>query len=1046
MDQAFTGRNIAQVGRTLNGSVVLACMLLLAAVAYAPVTFMQASLKWDMLDCYLPWRHFVAERFSQGAFPLWNPYQSLGYPIHGDLRSVYYPEGLLVGLLNGGYGIGLLHALFLMHLALAGTGMYLLAGHFTKRTEARLLVGAGYMLSGFFTGHGQEMFAIIAGAWIPFILYHAIHVLQGDGRGGHPPKLAVVLFLQLTGGYQALSIMLLYLLVILTLVLLVERWRKREHAAVKVLMMRMGLWSLLIALSCAVLAVTYVGTAPHIDRFSGMALEVAQINPFPPKALLSLLFPHAAVADNASYGTDISMTNAYVGLLPLSAFLLSFLRRRTALEHVLLWFGTVCLLASFGPHLPVREWLFKHAPLMDLFRMPSYFRYYAMLAILLLGAAELGRWLDRPEVGVRRAQWAVALVGLVCSSIAAAVWYKHRDISIMEHIGGLAHAWGDTPVSTHVLVQAAFILPLLAVCWVTLRWMRSRHARLFALLATFLLVDMIIAVRLNMPATVVQEVPPARIAQVLKAMPAGSMLPDLRQRIGQHRDDDPAYSPLWRNTGIFARQVSAFGFNSFTIDAYQRFEAERGDLFQATLQGPVLFLSHTLCPEQRWRMEGATPGDLVVPDSVHAVWGALPLQPGPKDTIMLERFAAGDVACTVELEHGAVLTLAQMDHPGWSVRVDGITVPHAPGHLALLSVALPPGRHAVEFTYTRPSVLVAYVISYLLFFCFIGSAIHHILLERRGLSPRRAGAWAAGTVFTMVVLLLASWSTRRDDVEQRAEEISSLAAFIRQEAGDGGIAVCMDVDDPTLLKDMLADVDAPMFQMRSAHVPDIARLRSWLASLGDGDVHELILASRGAELPSDVEEILLRAFPGRYRVFERDGARVLHLDRDGKREPVHVMRLEFGEGSEAWRYDAAILAQDTVDGRIPSWPMDPTRPGSPHFETTFQELGSVRIERIVFSLDGLRMSPDADANMYIVIERTDGSEWHVARSIAAYAPEVGAWSPVLMVGQPPFVPDPMDRLKVFVWNEGTGELRLDGIALELFGDPHPDQPNRLRTM
>lgn len=1032
--------------RPMPGALVFVLMLLLAAAAYAPVAFMEASLKWDMLDCYLPWRHFVAERFAHGDFPLWNPYQSFGYPIHGDLRSVYYPEGLLVGLLLGGYGIGLLHALFLLHLALAGTGMFLLAGHFTKRTEARLLVGAGYMLSGFFTGHGQEMFAIIAGAWIPFILYHAIHVLQSEGRGGHPPKLAIVLFLQLTGGYQALSIMLLYLLAILALVLLVQRWRKGEHAAVKALMMRMGLWSMLIALSCAVLAVTYVGTAPHISRFSGMALEVAQINPFPPKALLSLLFPHVAVADNSMFATDISMTNAYVGLLPLMAFLLGLLRRRTALELVLLWFGALCLLASFGPHLPVREWLFKHAPLMDLFRMPSYFRYYAMLAILLLGAAELGRWLDRPEEGVRRAQWAVALVGMACSGIAAAVWYKHRGVSIMEHLGGLAHAWGDTPSSTHVLAQAAFILPLLAGCWVALRWIQLRQGRLFPLLAAFLLVEMIIAVRLNMPATVVQDVPPARIAKVLNAQPGGSVLPDLRQRIAQHRDDDPAFSPLWRNTGIFAKQVSAFGFNSFTIDAYQRFEAERADLFQATMQGPVLFLSHALCPEEQWRMEGALPTALVVPDSVFAAWNTLPLQAGSRDTIVLHRFAPGDVACTVHLEHGAVLTLVQMDHPGWSVLVDGNTVPHAPGHLALLSVALPAGSHVVEFRYARPPVLIAYVISYLLFFCFIALALYHTLMERRGLSPRRAGAWAAGSLLALVAVIILSWSTRKDDEERRKEDLSSMAAYIRQEAAGGGVAVCLDVDDPTLVGGMLVDLEAPMFRMRHAHFPDVARLRTWLAGLGDGDVHTLIVASRGAELPSDVEEILLRAFPGRNRVFERDGARVLHLDRDGKREPIHAMRLIFGEGSEAWRYDAASLAKDTVDGRTPSWPMDPTRPGSPHFETTIQALGSVSIERIVFSLDGLRMSPDADAHMYIVIERSDGSEWHVARRIAAHVPEVGVWRPVLLVGQPPFVPGPMDRLKVFVWNEGSGELRLDGIALELFAAPPALQPKRLRTM
>jgi len=111
-------------------------MLVLAVAAYAPVACMQYALKWDMVDCYLPWRHFAADAFAHGTFPLWDPYQSLGYPIYGDLRSVFYPDALFAGIFLGGFGVRTLHVLFIVHLALAGTGMYLLAGHFARRTAA----------------------------------------------------------------------------------------------------------------------------------------------------------------------------------------------------------------------------------------------------------------------------------------------------------------------------------------------------------------------------------------------------------------------------------------------------------------------------------------------------------------------------------------------------------------------------------------------------------------------------------------------------------------------------------------------------------------------------------------------------------------------------------------------------------------------------------------------------------------------------------------------------------------------------------------------
>jgi hypothetical protein len=122
--------------------------LILSVVAYAGIAFLQYSLKWDMLDCYLPWRFFVGESIQNGVFPLWNPYQHLGYPIHADLRSVFYPEAFIIGLF-GGYSVYTLHFLFVAYISLASLGMYLLAGHFTRNIYARFMAGMVYLLSGF---------------------------------------------------------------------------------------------------------------------------------------------------------------------------------------------------------------------------------------------------------------------------------------------------------------------------------------------------------------------------------------------------------------------------------------------------------------------------------------------------------------------------------------------------------------------------------------------------------------------------------------------------------------------------------------------------------------------------------------------------------------------------------------------------------------------------------------------------------------------------------------------------------------------------------
>jgi hypothetical protein len=107
-------------GRTGSGWALLKTYIFFLAVsivAYAGIALLQYSLKWDMLDCYLPWRYFVGESIQNGVFPFWNPYQHLGYPIHADLRSVFYPEAIIVGL---AWRLQRLHpALFIYHLHFA---------------------------------------------------------------------------------------------------------------------------------------------------------------------------------------------------------------------------------------------------------------------------------------------------------------------------------------------------------------------------------------------------------------------------------------------------------------------------------------------------------------------------------------------------------------------------------------------------------------------------------------------------------------------------------------------------------------------------------------------------------------------------------------------------------------------------------------------------------------------------------------------------------------------------------------------------------------
>ena len=145
-------------------------LLLLAIVGFWQIAFLKYSVTHDMINCWLPWRYYISQCLQNHIFPFWNPYQQLGYPIHADLQGpTWYLESLLLSITTGQTNYTL-QFLFIGYVFIAGVGMYFLSLCFQPNRNAAFLVGASYMLGGFFVAHVQHFYAIIGAAWLPFIL------------------------------------------------------------------------------------------------------------------------------------------------------------------------------------------------------------------------------------------------------------------------------------------------------------------------------------------------------------------------------------------------------------------------------------------------------------------------------------------------------------------------------------------------------------------------------------------------------------------------------------------------------------------------------------------------------------------------------------------------------------------------------------------------------------------------------------------------------------------------------------------------------------
>ena len=767
----------------------------LTVIAYWQIAFLQNSLKWDMLGCYLPWRYHVGECLQNGVFPFWNPYTHFGYPIHADLRSVWYPETFLIGLTTG-YSYLTLHLLFVVHLSLAGLGMYLLSTHFTTNWKASFVAGAAYIMCGFFVGHGQEMFGIIAATWIPFVLYYFIRLQQNlDYRD--IPRTAIFAFLLVTGGYQAMWAILIYLLAAIFIAGFIRYFRQQQSHKAWHLLKLNAILALVTALSLSVIAVTFFQVSPHIGRLGGISLADAWFMPFSPRSAISFLLPFATVKEVAWYGTDISMNNAYAGLIVLIFFILSLFQKRKLLLNIILGFGLLALLASFGEYTPVRAFLFHYFPLLNLFRHSSFFSYFAVLAIVLSASAGLGNWLTAPGQLRKQLVGISILLSLIIAGflINSLVHVELKSNSFFSPVGNFAEWLAASSRHEHVVIHAVLQLIILGAFLFVL-YRKKASQWIFILIS----IEMLLAVQLNIYYTVASVgVKPAELYQSLKQRPDGFPLPQAGAALEWHSEGNAAFSLLWQNTNIYNKTVSSEGYNSFRLNRFDCLTDSLPHLASAVQKNEIVYLSERILPFSA--MDSIDPEQyiktLFVEDSdFRKEFSQLHIS--STDSMRVVSFYPGYARVEVQNNSPVAVTLLQAMYPGWTAKVDDKPSDILVANKLFISTILPAGRHIVEFEYKNRVVLAGFVISYFTFLLLISIVLYFALSKQRRI------IWTGSILMIWLiagVLFLNKFHSSYESRKQKAYEKAAHGIV-----NIGIESILLNVDDSDLMEASFAKV------------------------------------------------------------------------------------------------------------------------------------------------------------------------------------------------------------------------------------------------
>jgi len=138
------------------------------------------TMKWDIMDITLPWQYFIGEALSSGELPLWNPYLKNGFP-HMGLSDTWYPISWLIAFIFG-VDVWSIQLSYLIHLLIAGTGMFSYLRFNSVDYKLSIALGVSYMFSGFMIGNAQHLGWVIGAAWLPWVFYYFDKLFSQEGR------------------------------------------------------------------------------------------------------------------------------------------------------------------------------------------------------------------------------------------------------------------------------------------------------------------------------------------------------------------------------------------------------------------------------------------------------------------------------------------------------------------------------------------------------------------------------------------------------------------------------------------------------------------------------------------------------------------------------------------------------------------------------------------------------------------------------------------------------------------------------------------------
>ena len=623
-------------------------------LGYREIAFFQSSVVYDIMDAYYPWRYFISQCLQNHQLPLWEPYQHLGSPICANPQSgAWYPFVWLSSFIYG-YDIYVAHIEVVFHLILAAFSFYLLLDYLKIDKKHAAIGGCVYVFSGFFIGHAQHISWLISAAWMPFVVRFYLISLEKLKLRNFIIT-ALFIFLLLTGGYPAFTIVLIYVLI----GIFIYQCVARKDTVLKMLGAS-SIISILAFLFSMVLVVSVVHNAPWLSRGSGLDFPKASLLPFTLQCWISFFTPYATTQDLLYYNTDISMSNAYFGVISIVIILYSLIYNRNKINIILSIVALLFFVLAHGNATPAYKIVYEILPGFSYFRGVSLLCYFGITALLIVSFRNLSYFMDENSRFKIITPSIIVVLGILAIVVYAYFGLSETNVPTLT-----------TGRYNCMLKQGIFQIAMILALLVTLIYLNKSKFKLY-IVGMLMLIDISYAARLNFQYTVYSGVPPSIIKSDLKAFP--NNFPINKDTIANFDESYAKKDNLCRNLAIFQKRHSIQGFNSFILTNYLNILSDTLALKRIT--------NHTLL----YAIDTST--KVIVNRYNPTQLNARTLCCGKTQLVLLQNYTSD-----------------------WIVNVNGVRTDTHLFNKAFIMFNIPQGHCDIEIQYKPNAVLVAFYIS-----------------------------------------------------------------------------------------------------------------------------------------------------------------------------------------------------------------------------------------------------------------------------------------------------------------------------------------------